>query len=156
MSRSQMRLPVQIRSPVAPLLHRLPNMPLRHAANKRCESTLTAICSGVQTSRSTDLTLLIWVPIERWMPEHRMHRKTPLHIYASVHKLSREARLRTDSKRPIAGLCVYTQSQPLTTPGRDYHYTPLRLQSAHVLFSGLLRSSLSVRACLSVVALSCL
>jgi zinc transporter ZupT len=39
---------------------------------------LTSICSGVHMSKSTDLTLLICVPIPRWIPEHRMHRKTPL------------------------------------------------------------------------------
>lgn len=34
-------------------------------------------CSSVQVSRSTDLTLLICVPMPRCMPEHRMHMKTP-------------------------------------------------------------------------------
>jgi hypothetical protein len=34
-------------------------------------------CSSVQVSRSTDLTLLICVPIPRWIPEHRMQMKTP-------------------------------------------------------------------------------
>lgn len=40
-------------------------------------------------SRSMDLILLIWVPILRWMPEHRMHRKTPLNkkeIILFVHR----------------------------------------------------------------------
>jgi hypothetical protein len=39
-------------------------------------STLCS-CSSVQVSRSTDLTLLICVPIPRCMPEHRMQMKTP-------------------------------------------------------------------------------
>jgi hypothetical protein len=39
-------------------------------------STLCS-CSSVQVSRSTDLTLLMCVPIPRWMPEQRMHMKTP-------------------------------------------------------------------------------
>jgi hypothetical protein len=34
-------------------------------------------CSSVHESRSTDLTLLMCVPMPRWMPEHRMHTKTP-------------------------------------------------------------------------------
>jgi hypothetical protein len=34
-------------------------------------------CSSVQVSRSTDLTLLMCVPIPRCMPEHRMQKKTP-------------------------------------------------------------------------------
>lgn len=29
-------------------------------------------------SRSIDLTRLIWVPMLRWMPEHRMHKKHPM------------------------------------------------------------------------------
>lgn len=39
-------------------------------------STLCS-CSSVQVSRSTDLTLLMCVPMPRWMPEQRMHMKTP-------------------------------------------------------------------------------
>ena len=39
-------------------------------------STLCS-CSSVQVSRSTDLTLEMCVPIPRWIPEHRMHMKTP-------------------------------------------------------------------------------
>lgn len=39
-------------------------------------STLCS-CSSVQVSRSTDLTLLICVPMPRCMPEHRMQTKTP-------------------------------------------------------------------------------
>lgn len=35
-------------------------------------------CSSVHASRSTDFTRLIWVPIPRWMPEHRMQTKTPM------------------------------------------------------------------------------
>lgn len=46
-------------------------------------SALTFICSTVHTSRSTDLTLLICVPIERCMPEHLMHKKTPLYSLVS-------------------------------------------------------------------------
>lgn len=34
-------------------------------------------CSSVQVSRSTDLTLLMWTPMLRWMPEQRMQMKTP-------------------------------------------------------------------------------
>lgn len=34
-------------------------------------------CSSVQESRSTDLTLLMCVPIPRCMPEHRIQTKTP-------------------------------------------------------------------------------
>lgn len=34
-------------------------------------------CSSVQVSKSTDLTLLICVPMPRCIPEHRMHMKTP-------------------------------------------------------------------------------
>lgn len=34
-------------------------------------------CSSVHESRSTDLTLLMWVPMPLWIPEHRMQTKTP-------------------------------------------------------------------------------
>ena len=34
-------------------------------------------CSSVQASRSTDLTLLICVPMPRWIPEQRMQTNTP-------------------------------------------------------------------------------
>jgi len=34
-------------------------------------------CSSVHESRSTDLTLLICVPIPLWMPEHRMQMNMP-------------------------------------------------------------------------------
>lgn len=36
-----------------------------------------ANCSSVQASRSTDLTLLICVPMPRCIPEHRMQMKIP-------------------------------------------------------------------------------
>lgn len=39
-------------------------------------STLCS-CSSVHVSRSTDLTLLMCVPMPRWMPEQRMQMKTP-------------------------------------------------------------------------------
>ena len=39
-------------------------------------STLCS-CSSVHVSRSTDLTLEMCVPMPRWMPEQRMHMKTP-------------------------------------------------------------------------------
>lgn len=39
-------------------------------------STLCS-CSSVHESRSTDLTLLMCVPIPRWMPEQRMQTKIP-------------------------------------------------------------------------------
>lgn len=34
-------------------------------------------CSSVHVSRSTDLTLEMCVPMPRWIPEQRMHMKTP-------------------------------------------------------------------------------
>lgn len=39
-------------------------------------STLCS-CSSVHVSRSTDLTFEMCVPMPRWIPEHRMHMKTP-------------------------------------------------------------------------------
>jgi hypothetical protein len=48
---------------------------MHHKTNAR-----TAICSGVQVSRSTDLTFEMCVPMLRWIPEHRMQTKTPLWI----------------------------------------------------------------------------
>lgn len=39
-------------------------------------STLCS-CSSVQVSRSTDLTFEMCVPMPRWIPEQRMHMKTP-------------------------------------------------------------------------------
>jgi hypothetical protein len=40
--------------------------------------SIEANCSSVQLSRSTDLTREICTPIERWIPEQRMHTKTPM------------------------------------------------------------------------------
>ena len=34
-------------------------------------------CSSVQASKSTDFTRLMWVPMPRCMPEHRIQTKTP-------------------------------------------------------------------------------
>lgn len=77
MSCSEMSFPIEVSQPVAP-----PSDGLCHGLGWQQQHklwiTLTAICSGVQTSRSTDLTLLICVPMERWMPEQRMHKNTPL------------------------------------------------------------------------------
>jgi hypothetical protein len=47
-------------------------------------------CSSVQESRSTDLTRLMWVPMPRWMPEHRMQTKTPR--FQLAHRGSEEER----------------------------------------------------------------
>lgn len=38
---------------------------------------MLCVCSSVHESRSTDLTREMCVPIPRWIPEHRMHTKTP-------------------------------------------------------------------------------
>jgi hypothetical protein len=35
------------------------------------------VCSSVQESKSTDLTLLMCVPMPRWIPEHRMQTNIP-------------------------------------------------------------------------------
>lgn len=116
--------------------------------------SLTFICSTVHISKSTDLTLLICVPIERCMPEHLIHRNTPL----SSHQY------------PIPSPIYLRYSQIPRSPSRIYtptckrtlylqfkqRHAPFRLQSAHTLFSGLFSSSRSTFACLSVVALSCL
>ena len=61
---------------------------------------------------------------------------------------------RTSSKKPIGGLqhaISYSNSRVVLGNG-----VPLRLQSAQALFSGRFKSSLSVLAWRSVVALSCL
>ena len=42
------------------------------------EEALTSICSGCQISRSIDLTLLMCVPMDLCIPEHRIQRYTPL------------------------------------------------------------------------------
>lgn len=47
-------------------------------------------CSSVHESRSTDLTLLMCVPMPRWMPEHLMHMKMPK--FQLAHLGSRTAR----------------------------------------------------------------
>lgn len=39
--------------------------------------SMLRVCSSVQLSRSTDLTREICVPMPRWIPEQRMHTKTP-------------------------------------------------------------------------------
>lgn len=41
------------------------------------QRSMLCVCSSVQLSRSTDLTLLMWVPRPRCIPEHRMHMKIP-------------------------------------------------------------------------------
>jgi hypothetical protein len=41
------------------------------------QRSILCICSSVQESRSTDFTRDMWVPMPRWMPEQRMHTKTP-------------------------------------------------------------------------------
>lgn len=75
--------------------------------------------SGIHVSRSTDLTrrkvsvtpsssspiqqedspLLIWVPIERWTPEHRIQTKTP--IFQDAHRGSVD--VKTKVSFPLAG-----------------------------------------------------
>lgn len=91
------------------------------------------------------------------MPEHRMHRKTPLWRkkevsfmqYISVQLTYRfhDAHRGSDHCRCLSNLT----SVPIKS-----HPSPFRLQSAQSLFSGRLRSSRRVFACLSVTALSCL
>lgn len=49
---------------------------------------MLCICSSVHESRSTDLTLLICVPMPRWMPEHRIQTKTPR--FQEAHRGSKE------------------------------------------------------------------
>lgn len=41
------------------------------------QTSTLCTCSSVQASKSTDLTLLMCVPIPRWMPEQRMQTKMP-------------------------------------------------------------------------------
>lgn len=60
----------------------------------------------------------------------------------------------TSSKKPIEGLNE-TRDEFEGEEVMMMIHLPFRLQSAHNLFSGLLRSSLRVFACLSVIALSC-
>lgn len=45
-------------------------------------------CSSVQASRSTDLTLLICVPMPRWMPEHLMQMNMPKFQLAHLGSIS--------------------------------------------------------------------
>lgn len=78
---------------------------------------MDSICSGVQMSRSIDLTRLMCVPMLRWMPEQRIHRKQPRF--------------------------------------HDAQRVSLRLQSAHILFSGCFTRLRRVRALASVSALDC-
>jgi hypothetical protein len=42
------------------------------------QRSMEANCSSVQLSKSTDFTREMWTPMERWMPEQRMHTKTPM------------------------------------------------------------------------------
>ena len=49
-------------------------------------------CSSVQASRSTDLTLLIWVPILLWTPEQRIQMKTPM--FQEAHRGSSQSEQR--------------------------------------------------------------
>ena len=78
----QVSFPVEISPMVTPLHNRLYSFVKSvielGAVDWHNKLIHTSICSGVQVSRSIDLTLLIWVPMPRWMPEHRMQRNTPL------------------------------------------------------------------------------
>ena len=74
-------------------------------------STLCS-CSSVQVSRSTDLTLLMCVPMPRCIPEHRMQMKTPR--FQLAHRGSTE--------QLVKALYVISRSVRL-----------FRLQSEHVL-----------------------
>lgn len=69
---------------------------------------MVCTCSSDQASRSTDLTREMCVPMERWMPEQRMHRKTP-----SGHEAQRGWALRLQSTQ-----CLFSgsRSRPLRTP----------------------------------------
>ena len=89
MTRFEMGFPVDISSLVPPLLYGLNRAACYTMQSSNGITTLTFICSTVQTSRSTDLTLLICVPMERWMPEHRMHKNTPL---LEVREVQRDGR----------------------------------------------------------------
>jgi len=100
-----MCFPVQIGIMVSPFLDRLlarNNEKTRRNAPPE-KNYPTSICSGVQTSRSTDLTLLMWVPIPRWIPEHRIHRNTPLAVKSEPARQNVELE-RTDSTRPTEDL----------------------------------------------------
>jgi len=126
-------------------------MPLNKSTSKWIG--LTFICSGVQISRSTDFTRLICVPIPRWIPEQRMHRKTPLKgMIRPEQKRKFKAHKFHDAQR---GSALKTASENL---GDETAVTnlPFRLQSAQTLLSCCLTSSLRILAFLSVVALSCL
>ena len=126
---------------------------------KATSNVITFICSGVHMSRSTDLTFDIWVPMLRWMPEQRMHTKTPL-LAARIHQqsvicaASAQCSL-TYSTMPIVGLAIPQKRHQQTRQVGSPCFVPFRLQSAHTLFSGRLTSSRSVFAFRSVVALSC-
>lgn len=88
----EMGFPIEIGESVAPFLDILCRRESTSARTAK-DATHTSICSGVQVSRSTLLTLLMWVPIPRWMPEQRMHRNTPLvkSIHYEAHEVGQKS-----------------------------------------------------------------
>jgi len=58
--------------------------------------SIEAICSSVQVSRSTDLTREMCTPMLRWIPEQRMHMKTPM-----FHEAHRGCLLRLQSPHDL-------------------------------------------------------
>lgn len=117
MTRFQMCFPIKIGPIISPFLNRLfyyysklaTRMLMKKIkwAVKVHDGVHTSICSGVHISRSIDFTLLICVPIPRWIPEHRMQRNTPLacpSVFLTLMTLNMWPP--TDSRTPIGGLHV--------------------------------------------------
>jgi hypothetical protein len=61
----QVCFPVDVRACIAPFLDRLTSRRQDTPPNWTLGSVLTSICSGVQVSRSTDLTFEMCVPMLR-------------------------------------------------------------------------------------------
>ena len=117
---------------------------------------LTSICSGVQVSRSTDLTLLICVPMLRCTPEHLMQMKQPLHTFISEFFFGFKVLGERYRHIPWCPASIYVFHHEFLERIERTLCIPFFLQSAHILFTGSFTNSRSTRACLSVVALSCL
>ena len=142
-------LPIEICEMVSPFLNGLVMM--RDRQGER-DMDRTAICSGVQTSKSIDLTLLIWVPMPRWIPEQRMHRKTPLREREWENRPKGSRRNIQIPWSPAWICCCWD----IFVRNIWRNYLPFRLQSAHTLLSCRLTRSRRVLVNLSDSALSCL
>lgn len=99
---------------------------------RKKEKKSTKSCSSVHLSRFTDLTLDICVPRFLWIPEQRIHTKTPKFVEAHRGPSRTSDRAQRRKKKR----------------GGGFDDSPLAPQSAQNLFSGCLSISSRMRCCI--------